>query len=132
MFVTFNRWNDERNVNVNRNNDDWNDNWWFGGVRNSFHFSPIKMGEFCFVSWPFHPPSIFPISSTGKDRAIYFLLSSDLVSQRTISNIFKVSNLRIATRTYGCFSSRLKKLATAIASIISINKVSILCPSVCR
>jgi len=32
--LTFNRWNDERNVNVNRNDDDWNDNWLFGGVRN--------------------------------------------------------------------------------------------------
>ncbi len=30
----FNQWNDERNVNVNRNDNDWNDNWWFVGVRN--------------------------------------------------------------------------------------------------
>ena len=36
----FNRWNDERNANVNRNDNDWNDNWWFAGVRNSLHFSP--------------------------------------------------------------------------------------------
>jgi hypothetical protein len=32
-FVTFNRWNDDRNVNVNRNDNDWNDNWWFAGLR---------------------------------------------------------------------------------------------------
>ncbi len=35
IFATFNLWNDERNVNVNRNDNDWNDNWWFAGVRNS-------------------------------------------------------------------------------------------------
>ena len=32
--IACNRWNDdERNVNVNRNENDWNDNWWFAGVR---------------------------------------------------------------------------------------------------
>ena len=31
-YTTFNRWNDERNVNVNRNDNDWNDNWVFAGV----------------------------------------------------------------------------------------------------
>jgi hypothetical protein len=30
----FNRNDDERNVNINRNDNGWNDNWWFGGVRN--------------------------------------------------------------------------------------------------
>lgn len=47
QFATFNRWNDERNVNVNRNDNDWNDNWWFAGVRNSLHFS-LFAWEFCF------------------------------------------------------------------------------------
>jgi hypothetical protein len=37
--AAFNRWNDKRNVNVNRNDNDWNDNWWFAGLRNSLHFS---------------------------------------------------------------------------------------------
>jgi len=46
--AAFNRWNDERNVNVNRNDNDWNDNWWFAGLRNLLHFSPVLMGEFCF------------------------------------------------------------------------------------
>jgi hypothetical protein len=27
-------------VNCNRNNNDWNDNWWFAGVRNSLHSNP--------------------------------------------------------------------------------------------
>jgi len=46
--AAFNRWNDERNVNVNRNDNDWDDNWWFAGLRNSLHFSPVLLGEFCF------------------------------------------------------------------------------------
>jgi hypothetical protein len=33
IIATFNQWNDERKVNVNRNDNDWNDNWWFAGVR---------------------------------------------------------------------------------------------------
>ena len=41
-YATFNRWNDKRKVNVNRNDNDWNDNWWFAGVRNSLHFSPVQ------------------------------------------------------------------------------------------
>jgi len=34
----FNRFNGKRNVNVNRNEDDWNDDNWFFGRRNSLHF----------------------------------------------------------------------------------------------
>ena len=38
----FNRWGDgERNVNCNRNENDWNDSWWFAGVSNFLHFSLI-------------------------------------------------------------------------------------------
>ena len=50
IIATFNQWNDERNVNVNRNDNDWNDNWCFGGRRNSPHFSLVRLsasGEFC-------------------------------------------------------------------------------------
>jgi len=51
QFATFNRWNGKPNVNVNRNDNDWNDNYVFGGVRNSLHFSPpqacLLAGEFC-------------------------------------------------------------------------------------
>ena len=48
-YATFNRWNDERNVNVNRNDNDWNDNWKFAGVRNSLHFSSRTSSEESFV-----------------------------------------------------------------------------------
>lgn len=70
----------------------------------SFHFSPFFLsGEFsfesCFTSWPFHPPSIFPISSIFNDRAMYFLLSSDFVSQRIMRSTFKRSVFLIAKTT---------------------------------
>ena len=97
--------------------------------RKFFHFSlAFTAGEFCFWSCPFQPPSIFPISSIFTDRAIYFLSSIDFASHSTIKSIFKVSIFLIANRTHGLFSSRDKKVAVEIASIISINKISIFCP----
>lgn len=117
-------------MNVNRNDNDWNDNWWFAGRRNSLHFSPnFVLGEFCFNICPLQPPSILPISSSGKDRAIYFLLSKDLVSHKIIKRTLAVSTFRMANRTHGCFSSLARKLAAAMASIASINSVSIFWPS---
>jgi len=47
-IATFNCWNDERKVNVNRNTGDWNDNWWFGGVRHSFLSPSLIGGSFLF------------------------------------------------------------------------------------
>ena len=135
-YLTFNRWNDERNVNCNRNDNNWNDNWLLSGVlapRNSLHFSPRSCGaEFCLVSCPFHPPSILPTSSSGSESAAYFFVSSDFVSQSTRSNTFSVSSLRMASRTHGCFSSLERNVAETIASIASMNRVSILPPSVWR
>jgi len=32
-FAAFDRWNGERRVNVDRLDDDWNDRWWFAGLR---------------------------------------------------------------------------------------------------
>ena len=63
---------------------------------NSLYFSPFFMrGEFsfssCFTICPFHPPSIFPTSSIFSDIARYFLLSSDLVSQRIMRSTFNKS-----------------------------------------
>lgn len=125
--------------NLNRNsNGEWLnnnngnlDNKWNGNnrfvflSRKLFHFSLNKFGEFCFISCPFQPPSILPISSNGLDKCIYFLSSSDFVSQSIIKSIFIVSNFCIASRTQGCFSVLSKKVAMDMASIISINKLSI-------
>jgi hypothetical protein len=44
----FNRWNDKRDVNVNRNDNEWNDNWWFAGRRKCLHFSVTSVAEFLF------------------------------------------------------------------------------------
>ncbi len=132
-FVAINRWNGKRKVNVNRNDDNWNANYLFPGVRNSFHFSPACAGEFCFrllfCNCPLQPPSILPISSSFIDKAIYFLLSIDLASHNTIKSIFTVSVFRMASLTHGCFSSRGRKVAMEIASIISTKIVSIFWPS---
>ena len=92
--------------------------------RNSLHFSPAFAGEFCFVSCPFQPPSIFPASFNFMERAIYFLSSRDFVSQSTRRSMRRLSAFLIARRTYGCFSAGERKLAADIASIISTNSVS--------
>ncbi len=97
--------------------------------RNLLHFSLPFGGEFCFESCPLQPPSIFPISVVLNESAMYFLSSRDLVSHKIIKSIFKVSVFRIAKATQGLFSSRDKKLAIAIPSMISTNKLSILNPS---
>src|SRR3989344_2671103 len=128
--ATFNRWNDERKLNVNRNDNDWNDNWWFAGVRNSLYFSSASAEEFCFCSCPAQPPSILPMSSSCVERAIYFLSRSDFVSHKIISNNAKVFSFRIASTTGRTFLSRGKNAAPDTASIVSINRASILSPTV--
>ncbi len=80
------------------------------------------------MSCPFHPPSIRPISSSGVDKAVYFLLSNVLISQSISIKIFKVFSFCIARRTNGNFSCLFKKVAAATDSIISINRISIFCP----
>ena len=51
IVAAFNQWNDdERNVNVNRNKNDWNDNWWFGGVRKSLYFPHLFKVGFLFMA----------------------------------------------------------------------------------
>src|SRR3989344_3026475 len=118
---------------VNPDNE-WNlDNEIVFRLRNSLHFSSVRLcdsGEFCFCSCPAQPPSILPMSSSWIERAIYFLSRNDFVSHKIISNSKSVFSFRIATATNGSFLSRGKNSAPEIASIISINKVSILSPTV--
>jgi len=91
---------DKRKLNLNycKLQNRWNRNCVFAR-RNLFHFSPYLLGEFCFCSWPYQPPSILPISSIFTDRAIYLLSSRDFVSQSIIKNTFNVSTFLIAKRT---------------------------------
>lgn len=116
----------------------WNpDNRWLFVSRNLLHFSPSRddflvawfAGEFCFVSWPFQPPSILPISFKGTDRTTYFLLSRDLVSHKANIKTMRVFNFLIASLTHGCFSSLFKKPAIETDSIISTNSSSIFWPN---
>ncbi len=96
------------------------------------HFSlNYLLREFCFANCPFQPPSIFPITSNRLDKAIYFLVSNDLVSHKTIKSIFTVSIFLIAIETKERFLPFGKKLAIEIDSIISTNKLSILLPKEC-
>lgn len=56
QFFTCNRWNDERNVNVNRNDNDWNDNWWFAGLRKYLILLQLRITRSCFCQL-LPPPS---------------------------------------------------------------------------
>ena len=132
-YATFNRWDDERNVNVNRNDNDWNDNWWFAGVRSSFHFSPdFLSGEFCFMICPCQPPSCLPATASDSDRTVNFFVSRALISQRIYKRNFRVSSEIIAFLIKGCFSCFSKKLATKILSIVWMKYLSIVSAKVYR
>jgi len=61
------------------------------------HFSPFE-GEFSFLSCPYQPPSILPISFVCSESIIYFLVSSDFVSNKMRISTFKVSNFRMLIR----------------------------------
>ena len=132
--AAFNRWNDERNVNVNRDDNRWNDNWWFAGRRNYSHFERPPLGgrSFCDATLPYQPPNCLPASSSGSERAAYRFVSSEPVSHSTMSSTFTVSSFRIATRIHGAFAERSKKVADAAASIHSTSSPSIRTPNVYR
>ncbi len=102
------------------------------GARNSLHFPPMLLGGFCFSSCPPHPPSILPIASIFMESAIYFVSSSDFVSQSIMRSSFAVSTFLIAARTNGSFSGRGRNSAVATNSILSTRYVSTLWPSECR
>lgn len=128
-YAAFNDLDDDRNVNVNRNDNDWNDDWWVAGVRKSLHFlNTSYFGGICFSVCPSHPPSIRPISSNLVEMSIYFFVSIDLVSQSICNSNFRVSSLRMARRRYGGLSDLGRKAAADIASIVSIHNMSILTP----
>lgn len=68
-------WNgDERNLNANDLDNDWNSDNRFLVLRTSLQgIAPLSMGSYfvwiCFN----HPPTIFPISFRGVEMAAYFL-----------------------------------------------------------
>src|SRR4030042_5306410 len=84
-----------RTVNVNWNDDGWNvnansvenPNEWNDGnrvfSRNYCILLLLYAAGVLFSKLFFHPPSIFPVSLSCPERAIYFLLSSVLISHAT-------------------------------------------------
>ncbi len=131
LLIAFNQWNDdERNVNVNRNDNDWNDNWWFAGLRNFLYISAF-LAEF-YLTVFIQPPSILPISSNFSDRRIYFLLSRDFISQAICrKNLSRSSFTELLFRKIS-FSVLLEYVALIIFSMASKKSESILFPKVYR
>jgi len=126
-------WNgSQRKLNCNWFDNTWNrQNYRFAGrrPRNFLHFSLRSGGVEFFRICPCHPPSILPTSSIRWESAAYFFVSSDFVSHKIIKSNLSVSILRVASRTYGIFSSRERNAAAETASIDSIYNSSILPPS---
>jgi hypothetical protein len=90
------------------------------------------LGEFCFWSCPYQPPSCLPAPASGSDSIVNFLVSIALISQSIYKRNFKVSREMIAFLTNGCFSCFSKKLATKIFSIVWIKYLSIVSDRVYR
>src|SRR3989344_4944469 len=132
--LVLNRNGAKRELDYNWFDNRWNRNYRFAArrLRNSLHFSSALAWEFCLLSCPLHPPSILPVSSTFMERTEYFLVLRDLLSHITIKSNLSVSNLRIASRTYGILSACGKNAAAAVASIISKNSLSMFSPIVYR
>ena len=99
-LLNANRNDDGSWLNTNYDNPDnrWNRENGFAFVVSqlSLFLLYFSIGEFCFVSCPFQPPSIRPISLILSDRDKYLLLSKDLVSQRMSRKSLIVSFFRIA------------------------------------
>ena len=72
LTAAFNRWNDERNVNVNQSNNDWNGNWWFAGLAN-FFFLSYFYGRVLFILFFFYVQTdgIHAVMSTGFCRTVF-------------------------------------------------------------
>ena len=139
LYIILSDPNGNRNVlYLYRNDDgswDWNANW-LGNDWDVEHLTALLqvisflsyLGEFCFAICPCQPPAILPTSSILRDKAIYFLLSKDWVSQSIISSILRVSIFRIANWTYVNLFLPERKLAVARVSIVLMKILSTLFP----
>ena len=134
----FNLNGDKRNLNnVWLNPDEqWNDNWWFlvlATSRTCDYSAAISAAEDVRDSmFRVHPPSIRPMSSSGSESAVYFLVSMSFTSHAMRKKNLSVSALATAFWTNGSFFSFDKYPAVKTSSSISTNVASIFLPSVCR
>lgn len=122
-------------LNSNYGNPDnfWNaDNQWaFVRPRNSLCLPcPAYCGTGFYLTDFSHPPSILPISSNFSESIIYFLLSSDFISQATCRKNFNKSNLKEARFRDINFSALFEYSPPIINSVVSKNKQSIFSPRV--
>lgn len=125
-------WNgSKRKANLNWFDNEWNDNYWFAFVRNSLHSPPFlgKSGV-SFSTFLIHPPSILPISLSGSESRVYFLLSSTFSSHAICKKNFNRSSFPLALCSIGSFCDRESIPAMNISSMVSKNRASILAPSV--
>ncbi len=90
---------ENRNVNLNWIENDWNDNDWFGSVGKYFYLFFARDSSICLV----HPPSILPISLRYAEMAVYFLLSNAFISQATLKKNLSISSLMPAFSTQDSF-----------------------------
>lgn len=122
--VCLNRNDAKRNADLNLFENDWNDNWRFAAVRNSLYFPAAVGGVFSDLDRrdPIQPPSIRPISSKCSERIMYFLLSTDFISQEICKKNFNSSSLAFAFLKKGNFCSRVSRLAMKIFSVVSTNR----------
>ncbi|CAN5115821.1 hypothetical protein BH11PAT3_BH11PAT3_2740 [soil metagenome] len=72
-YAIFNRNGDKREVNVNSNDNRWNRNYRFGGVRNSLLSSSLWWGSFCKLT---HPTTEHPAGfiEWGGEGDIFFII----------------------------------------------------------
>ena len=134
----FNLNGDKRNLNnvwLNPS-EQWNDNWWFLVLATSkvCDYSAAEMAAEDVRDSMFrtHPPSIRPMSSSGSESAVYFLVSMSFTSHAIRRKNLSVSALTTAFWTNGSFLSFDKYPAVKTSSSISMKTASIFLPSVCR
>ena len=154
--VPYLNWNgDKRNLNANDVRNDWNDRNRFVFVRNLIslhsakalpsHYSFLCISSSCLMIWlagpssaddgHLHcsslfdqPPSIFPISCNFSPRAMYCLVSKELMVCATRRSTFAVSRVWIAFCIYANFCSFFTKSAEDVYAMTSHRSVSIFAP----
>ena len=116
-------------MNCNRNDNDWNDKWWFAGVRNFLWINsfPTREGVYfprCFCQ----PPSIFPASDIFATKSANILFSILFNSHATCKKNFRASSLTLVLCMMGAFCSLAANCAVSTSSHNSINSISIFSP----
>jgi len=120
-----------RNFNLNWIDNHWNDNYRFVGSRKNSSFSPdYLVGGVSFLTYLLHPPIILPISANCLDKREYFLSSNIFKSHNICKKNFRLSKDITSWLICSDLLSLSAYLASKECSRHSVNKLSILIPSV--